>query len=127
MASRSGRAPQVTAYWLMSAWMAAQAASLIRSGAGKSGNPCDRFTPPYNSLRRVISRMTDSVNCVAFLDPVSLDIPGGILRCLARRAAGGLLFFRRRLVRRRGFLLGGGLGGLGRCAPARHRRRRIRV
>src|SRR2546425_5634211 len=104
MASRSGRAPQVTAYWLMSAWMAAQAASLIRSGAGKSGNPCDRFTPPYNSLRRVISRMTDSVNCVAFLDPVSFDIPAGILRRLARRAAGGLLFFYRRPLGRRGFL-----------------------
>src|SRR5438094_3679150 len=113
MASRSGRAPQVTAYWLMSAWMAAQAASLIRSGAGKSGNPCDRFTPPYISLRRVISRMTDSVNCVAFLDPVSLDIRAGILRRFARRAAGALLFLHRRLVGRRWLLFGGGLARLG--------------
>src|SRR5260370_19745358 len=54
--------------------MAAPAASLITAGAGKSGNPCDRLTPPGGSLRRVISRMTDAVNCVAFFDPVSFDI-----------------------------------------------------
>src|SRR6185295_432795 len=54
--------------------MAAHAASLTAAGAGKSGNPCDRLTPPYISLRRVISRMTDSVNCVAFFDPVILDM-----------------------------------------------------
>src|SRR5204863_4403900 len=88
-ASRSGRAPHVTAYWLMSALMAAHAASLITSGAGKSGKPCDRLTPPCRSLSRVISRMTDSVNCVAFLDPVSFDI--GFRRCL--------LFLGRRLLR----------------------------
>src|SRR4029077_18458860 len=87
-ASRSGRAPQVTAYWLMSALIAAHAASLIAAGAGKSGNPCDRLTPPWRSLSRVISRMTDSVNCVAFLEPVSFDMllfrrrffRGGLLR-----------------------------------------------
>src|SRR5476649_421048 len=54
--------------------MAAHAASLIAAGAGKSGKPCDRLTPPYIWFRRVISRMTDSVNCVAFFEPVSLDI-----------------------------------------------------
>ena len=43
MASRSGCAPQVTAYWLMSARIAAHAASLTSSGAGKSGNPCDEI------------------------------------------------------------------------------------
>src|SRR6185369_5119216 len=73
-ASRSGRAPQVTANWLTSATIAAQAASLIAAGAGKSGKPCDRLTPPYKSLSRVISRMTDSVNWVAFFDPVSFDM-----------------------------------------------------
>ncbi len=78
IASRSGRAPQVTAYWLTSSAMARHAASLSACGAGKSGNPCDRFTPPYNWFRRVISRMTDSVNCVAFFDPVSLLMSAAI-------------------------------------------------
>src|ERR1700730_17406689 len=98
-ASRSGRAPHVTAYWLMSALMAAQAASLIAAGAGKSGNPCDRLTPPYISLRRVISRMTDSVNCVAFFEPASLDISVPILRCLLGLSRGGrFLLLQRRLL-----------------------------
>ena len=48
IASRSGRAPQVTAYWLTSALIAAHAASFTAAGAGKSGNPCDRLTPPYS-------------------------------------------------------------------------------
>src|SRR5262249_62065600 len=43
-------------------------------GAGKSGNTCHRFTPPCKSLSRVISRITDSVNWVAFVDPASLDM-----------------------------------------------------
>src|SRR5262249_44212673 len=67
-------APEVAAYWLTWALIAAHAASLIACGAGKSGNPCERLTPPYNSLSRVISRITDSVNCVAFLEPVNFDI-----------------------------------------------------
>src|SRR5262245_47850515 len=58
----------------MSALIAAHAASLMAAGAGKSGKPCDRLTPPYRWLSRVISRMTDSVNCVAFFEPVSFDI-----------------------------------------------------
>src|SRR5438034_1856301 len=72
----------------MSALMAAHAASLTAAGAGKSGNPCDRLTPPYMWLSRVISRMTDSVNCVAFLDPVSFDIVEPCYAAfLARRSA----------------------------------------
>src|SRR5690349_24863272 len=58
----------------MSALMARHAASLIACGAAKSGNPCDKLTPPFCSFSRVISRMTDSVNCVAFFDPVNFDI-----------------------------------------------------
>src|SRR5206468_12005993 len=73
-ASRSGRWPQVTAYWLSSELIAAQAASFTAIGAEKSGNPCDRLTALCASLSRVISRMTDSVNCSAFFEPVSLDI-----------------------------------------------------
>src|SRR5215510_8894209 len=56
--------------------IAAHAASFTTAGAGKSGNPCERLTPPYIWLRRVISRMTDSVNWVAFFDPVNLDMSG---------------------------------------------------
>src|SRR6267378_3853022 len=62
-------------------------------GAGKSGNPCDRFTPPYSSLRRVISRMTDSVNCVAFLDPVSLDMRWRFYAALRVVRAEAFFFF----------------------------------
>src|SRR6478735_7860304 len=54
--------------------MARHAASFTTAGAAKSGKPCDRFTPRYCWLSRVISRMTDSVNCVAFCDPVSFDM-----------------------------------------------------
>src|SRR5271156_5912338 len=42
--------------------MARFAASLISAGAAKSGKPCARFTAPHFSARRVISRITDSVN-----------------------------------------------------------------
>src|SRR5215813_12703385 len=45
--------------------MACIAARLMSSGAGKSGKPCERFTAPYFIASRVISRMTDSVNCEA--------------------------------------------------------------
>ena len=62
MASRNGFAPQVIAYWLMSAEIAARAASLSSSGAPKSGKPWARFTAPWRNASRVISRMTDSVN-----------------------------------------------------------------
>src|SRR5213593_3403283 len=61
MASRSGLAPHVMAYWLTSAWIARQAASLIAAGAAKSGNPWARLIAPWRRARRVISRITDSV------------------------------------------------------------------
>src|SRR4051794_41589837 len=63
----------------MSDWMAAQAASFTTEGAGKSGKPWERFTPPCSWFRRVISRITDSVNCVAFFDPFSFYIYLGFL------------------------------------------------
>src|SRR5712691_9421883 len=68
IASRSGFAPQVMAYWLMSSEIACRAASLISAGAAKSGKPCERLTALCFIARRVISRMTDSVNCSAFAD-----------------------------------------------------------
>src|ERR1700681_1302039 len=48
--------------------MACMAALLISSGAAKSGKPCERFTAPYFIASRVISRITDSVNCCAFCE-----------------------------------------------------------
>src|SRR5262252_3353119 len=54
--------------------MALRAASLISSGAGKSGKPCERFTAPCFMARRVISRMTDSVNCSAFAESMRREI-----------------------------------------------------
>src|ERR1035438_759686 len=62
MASRKGLAPQVMAYWLMSASMAWTAALFRTAGAGKSGKPCARLMAPCRTARRVISRITDSVN-----------------------------------------------------------------
>src|SRR5579862_6575396 len=52
--------------------MASSAARLISAGAAKSGNPCERFTALYCSARRVISRITDSVNCAALAERRSL-------------------------------------------------------
>jgi len=68
IASRSGFAPQVIAYWLMSSEMACRAASLISAGAAKSGKPCERFTALCFNASRVISRITDSVNCSALAE-----------------------------------------------------------
>src|SRR2546422_6159917 len=48
--------------------MACRAASLISAGAGKSGSPCERLTALCFTARRVISRMTDSVNCSALAE-----------------------------------------------------------
>jgi hypothetical protein len=42
---------------------------LISSGAGKSGNPCERLTASWRCASRVISRITDSVNWAAFFEP----------------------------------------------------------
>src|SRR6476661_9438314 len=61
IAMRSAELPQVTAYWLMSPWIAAHAASFIGAGIGKSGNPCARLIASYCCATRVISRMTASV------------------------------------------------------------------
>src|SRR5690348_252715 len=52
----------------MSSEMACRAASLISAGAAKSGKPCERFTALCFSASRVISRITDSVNCSAFAE-----------------------------------------------------------
>src|SRR5580700_2079233 len=65
IALRRDFAPQVIAYWLMSAAIASCAARLISAGAGKSGKPCERLTALCCRARRVISRMTDSVNWAA--------------------------------------------------------------
>src|SRR6185436_11494103 len=48
--------------------MACMATRLMSSGAAKSGKPCDRFTAPCLRASRVISRITDSVNRLAFLE-----------------------------------------------------------
>src|SRR5271165_2971309 len=48
--------------------MAWRAASLISSGAAKSGKPWERLTALCLRARRVISRMTDSVNCSALAE-----------------------------------------------------------
>src|SRR5713226_5517590 len=72
MASRSGLAPQVMAYWLMSAAMASWAARLISAGAGKSGKPWARLTAPWRIARRVISRITDSVKRSALAESICL-------------------------------------------------------
>src|SRR5271165_2558476 len=58
----------------MSAAMASCAARLISAGAGKSGKPCERLTAPCCNARRVISRITDSVNCSALRE--SLELTG---------------------------------------------------
>src|SRR5215831_12383619 len=58
----------------MSRSIAAAAAALMSGGAGKSGNPCARLTALCRRARRVISRMTDSANCAAFSDGVTLDM-----------------------------------------------------
>src|SRR5579864_4889472 len=56
----------------MSAAMASRAACLISAGAGKSGKPCERLMALYWSARRVISRMTDSVNWPALTERLAL-------------------------------------------------------
>src|SRR5271157_4602034 len=86
MASRRFLLPHVMAYWLTSCWMASMAACLISAGAGKSGNPCAKFMEPGCCLaRRVISRITDSVNCSATRDNcMRRDNVGGIKKALYR-------------------------------------------
>src|SRR5580700_2823455 len=64
----------------MSAAIASCAARLICSGAAKSGKPWERLTAPYWSARRVISRITDSVNCAAFAESRSLAATASVGR-----------------------------------------------
>src|SRR5713226_5198207 len=52
----------------MSSEIAWRAASFTSAGAAKSGKPCERLTASCFNARRVISRMTDSVNCSAFAE-----------------------------------------------------------
>src|SRR4029077_2284636 len=52
----------------MSSEMACRAASFTSAGAAKSGKPCERLMALCFNARRVISRMTDSVNCSAFAE-----------------------------------------------------------
>src|ERR1700686_4351756 len=62
----------------MSSEMAWRAASLISAGAAKSGKPWERLTALCFMARRVISRMTDSVNCSAFAESMRRGrAPGG--------------------------------------------------
>ena len=65
IASRSGFAPKVIAYWLWSAATASAAAAFSSGGQGKSGNPWARLTAPAATASRFISRMTDSVKVSA--------------------------------------------------------------
>src|SRR5258708_28100044 len=52
----------------MSSEIAWRAASFTSAGAAKSGKPCERLTALCFKARRVISRITDSVNCSAFAE-----------------------------------------------------------
>src|SRR6185503_14480264 len=51
----------------------------MSAGAEKSGKPCERFTAPYFSASRVISRITDSVNELAFFDTCLLFEGAGVV------------------------------------------------
>src|ERR1700692_1750492 len=85
----------------MSSAMAWRAASLISAGAAKSGKPCDRLTAWCSSARRVISRMTDSVNCSALADNMRrasspdvlvADLSPSLFSCLIQFAGFGAFF-----------------------------------
>src|SRR4051794_41824689 len=58
MASRSGFAPNVIAYWLWSAATASATAAFSSGGAGECGNPWARLTAPAATARRFISPIT---------------------------------------------------------------------
>ena len=74
------------AYWLMSAAIARIATCLMSSGAAKSGNPWERFTAPCFIASRVISRITDSVNELAFAEMrLRVEIAGVVMTvCVLR-------------------------------------------
>src|SRR2546428_7713525 len=75
--------------------MAARAASLTASGAGKSGNPCARLTASYCKAKRVISRMTDSVKYSAFSESTDRAVLA-ILSAVGLASAGVIISFRER-------------------------------
>src|SRR5271165_2160300 len=59
----------------MSSEIAWRAASFTSAGAAKSGKPCERLTALCFIARRVISRITDSVNCSALAEIMLREIP----------------------------------------------------
>src|ERR1700687_3320473 len=69
--------------------MARLAASLRCTGAGKSGNPCARLTPPCCSHSRVMPRITDSVKRSDFRETVRMAERSKTERA-KRKAAGAL-------------------------------------
>src|ERR1700719_4483516 len=96
----------------MSAAIASAAARLSASGAGKSGKPWARLMASWRMARRVISRITDSVN-----------LRMRWLRKRARRAVAEIDTFReyenrRREVKRAGNLKAGGPTGKFQVRPA---------
>src|ERR1700719_3821884 len=84
----------------MSLEMAWRAASLTSADAGKSGNPCAMLTASYFMARRVISRITDSVNRAALADSVRCTAAATLLDPVvdASPALNGSLPFRRDAV-----------------------------
>src|SRR5207244_10259799 len=48
--------------------------SCIVSALAKSRNPCYKLTASNSCASRVISLITDSVNCVAFFDPLGFNM-----------------------------------------------------
>ena len=72
IAFRSRGAPHVVAYWLKPSRIALAADSTMRGSVAKSGNPWAKLIalsgPLTCRLRRVISRMTDSVKLWAFIE-----------------------------------------------------------
>src|SRR5687767_15289323 len=87
IASRKSFEPHVIAYWLTSAAIASIALRLMSSGAEKSGKPCERFTAPCFSASRVISRITDSVNELAFSETCRLFENEGVAMWFLGRVA----------------------------------------
>src|SRR5579863_1133068 len=61
--------------------MAEIAACFTSAGAAKSGNPCARLIAPCSRARRVISRITDSVNCPAFRETRSSAASTLVIGC----------------------------------------------
>src|SRR5207247_6335313 len=78
MASRIAGDPHVTGYWFTPALMACRAASLTSSGASKSGKPWARLMARCSSARRVISRITDSVNRETRAGDGLVSMPGSL-------------------------------------------------